>query len=179
MQLGPDDILTLKMEPATGQFTLHPHSLPSLNAERRLNKSGKDPSEDGAACLENLRWHHLTEEITRKGRALGWIHVKSPITYDEARLSFKPRDAFNPVCFQRQGVNPAWYVMLVMSLHGDEWWAFKAYVQPPLSPKVAPTNEKPGLHNKSQRAPLARSRPWHNYTWALGSLPWVRISGTT
>lgn len=128
MQLGPDDMVTLKMEPTTGRFTLHPHSKYSLQGEHRLNNSGKDPSEDGAACLENLRWHHLTEDITRKGRALGWIHVKSPLAYDDVRANFKPRDAFHPVCFQRQGIDPSWYVMLVMSLHGDEWWAFQTYV---------------------------------------------------
>lgn len=129
MQLGPNELLTLKMEPTTGRFALHPHSKFSLQGEHRLNNSGKDPAEDGAACLENLRWHHLTEEIARKGRAHGWAHVKSPLTYDEVRLSFKPRDAFHPVCFQRQGVNPSWHVMLVMSLHGDEWWTFQTYVQ--------------------------------------------------
>ena len=136
MQLGPDEFVTMKMEPTTGKFTLHPHTKYSLQSENRLNNSGKDPSEDGAACLENLRWHHMTEEMARKGRPYGWTHVKSPLTHDDARLAFKITDAFHPVCFQRQGINSSWYAMLVMSLHGDQWWAFQTYVQASLKPNI-------------------------------------------
>ncbi|PKS06363.1 hypothetical protein jhhlp_007111 [Lomentospora prolificans] len=128
MQLSATETVTLTVEPTSGKFNLHPNSKFTMQAESRLNMSGKDPAEDGAPCLETLRWHHLAEEIARKGRSQGWTPVKSPLSHEDVKALFKPQEQFSPVCFQRQGVDTRWYVMLVMSLHGDEWWVFRSDV---------------------------------------------------
>lgn len=126
MQLSATEAITLRVEPASGKFNLHPTSKAAFQAEGRLNAGGKDPAEDGATYLEYLRCIHLSEEISRKGRPQGWVSIKSPLSHEDVKTVFRPQEPFQVSCFQRLGIDSKWYVLLVMSLHGDEWWVFRS-----------------------------------------------------
>jgi mediator of RNA polymerase II transcription subunit 14 len=125
MQLGPADTLKMMIEPVTGLFALTPHTKFALPGENRFNDASKDPAEEGATFLENIRWFYIHEELNRRGRSLGWSVTKIPLGTDEIKQIVNSREAYQPVCFQRQGWGPNWFVMMSMSLSGDEWWLFE------------------------------------------------------
>jgi mediator of RNA polymerase II transcription subunit 14 len=129
MQLSANEIVTLRIEPSTGHFTFHPHSRPTLLGETRLNHISLDPAEDGAQCLENIRCGYLADEVTRRGRPMGWNTVKNPISLEQARAMCKMRreEHCHAIYLQRDGLDKerGWYVMFMMSLQGDRWMAFQ------------------------------------------------------
>jgi mediator of RNA polymerase II transcription subunit 14 len=125
MQLAPDGFVVLQVEPTTGNFTMQQPSKFTLQGENRLNYTNKDPSEVGAAYLENTRWQYLADEVIRKGKSAGWMHTRSPLSLEDLRAVLRLRESFHPVSFRRSDIDPSWVVMLVMSLQGDEWWIFQ------------------------------------------------------
>ncbi|WQF77676.1 Putative mediator complex, subunit Med14 [Colletotrichum destructivum] len=122
MQLGSRDNVTLIIQPVTGFAAIKPHTKYSLNGENRLNYGGKDPAEDGVICLENIRWGYVIEEFNRRGRSVGWKTCKSPIGSEEIKQIIRTREGFQTIFLQRQSLGQEWYVMVSLSLSGDEWW---------------------------------------------------------
>lgn len=126
MQLGMKEKVALLIEPVTGFAAIQPHTRYVLQGETRLNHGGKDPADDGVSCLESIRWGFAVEEFNRRGRSAGWSMAKSPIGNDDVRQLIKTRDQYQPVFFQRQGLGQDWFVMMSLSLSGDEWWLIQA-----------------------------------------------------
>lgn len=122
MQLGPKKKTTLVIEPVTGFAAVRPHTRYALQGESRLNHGGKDPAEDGVTSLENIRWGYVIEEFNRRGKSAGWNMTKSPIGGEEIKKLVKTREQYQPVFFQRHGMGEGWFVMMTLSLSGDEWW---------------------------------------------------------
>lgn len=121
MQLGPRVKVTLVIEPVTGFAAVQPHTKYALSGESRLNHGGKDPAEDGVHCLENIRWGYVIEEFNRRGKSTGWTMAKNPVSSEEVKRVIKTREHYHPVFFQRQGLGQDWFVLMSLSLSGDEW----------------------------------------------------------
>ncbi|ROT35467.1 mediator of RNA polymerase II transcription subunit 14 [Sodiomyces alkalinus F11] len=121
VQLGGSHKVTLMIEPVTGLVALQPHTRYALQGENRLNHGVKDVAKDGVNVLENIRWGFVMDEINRRGRSAGWTLAKSPIGNEDVKRLIKARDGYHALFFQRQGLGPDWFVMLSMSLSGDEW----------------------------------------------------------
>ncbi|GKT54836.1 mediator of RNA polymerase II transcription subunit 14 [Colletotrichum tofieldiae] len=134
MQLGSRDNVTLIIQPVTGFAAIRPHTKYSLNGENRLNYGGKDPAEDGVTCLENIRWGYVIEEFNRRGRSVGWKACKSPIGSEDTKQIIRTREAFQTVFLQRQSLGQEWYVMVSLSLSGDEWWLLEVDRNMPARP---------------------------------------------
>ncbi|KAK2030697.1 mediator complex subunit MED14 [Colletotrichum zoysiae] len=134
MQLGSRDNVTLIIQPVTGFAAIKPHTKYSLNGETRLNYGGKDPAEDGVTCLENIRWGYVIEEFNRRGRSVGWRVCKSPIGNEDIKQIIRTREAFQTIFLQRRGLGQEWFVMVSLSLSGDEWWLLEVDRNTPTRP---------------------------------------------
>ncbi|OLN88125.1 Mediator of RNA polymerase II transcription subunit 14 [Colletotrichum chlorophyti] len=135
MQLSSRENVTLVVEPVTGFAAITPHTKYTLNGENRLNYGGKDPAEDGVTCLENIRWGYVIEEFSRRGRSVGWRALnKSPIGNEDIKQIIRTREVFQTVFLQRQGLGQDWYVMVSLSLSGDEWWLLELDRNTPARP---------------------------------------------
>ena len=126
VQLASDETVTLRIEPVTGAVSMNPHTPYTHRGEQMLNTSGKNPADEGVTCLELMRKHYLNEQFNRRGKGLGWGTVANPLDLDNLRrmLKHKSKETPSTICFQRRGWPPNWYVMLALSLSGDEWWLF-------------------------------------------------------
>ncbi|KAM5356249.1 hypothetical protein ACJ41O_002895 [Fusarium nematophilum] len=125
MQVGYKDRASLLIEPTTGVFAVRPHSKFTIQHEHQLN-NGKNPAEDGVACLENVRCAVMEDELNRQGNTLGWNTRKCPLNNEELKLATKTREWTKTIWLQRAGWGPNWYVMVLLSLSGDEWWLLEA-----------------------------------------------------
>ncbi|KAH7160210.1 mediator complex subunit MED14-domain-containing protein [Dactylonectria estremocensis] len=121
MQVGYSDSASLVLEPTTGLFAVKPHSKFTIQYEHQLN-NGKNPAEDGVSCLENVRCGFMEDELNRRGSTLGWITKKCPLSNEELRSVVKTREWTRTIWLQRDGWEPNWFVMVLLSLGGDEWW---------------------------------------------------------
>lgn len=128
MQLGCYEEVKLTIEPVTGFFALQPHTRSAMQGEHRLNHGGKDPAEDGVSCLELIRKVYLQEEVNRRGKCLGWTTVNNPLPADDIKQMVRSGESFYPVFFHRKGWRSDWFLMMTLSLSGDEWWLFEVYV---------------------------------------------------
>lgn len=125
LQFGISKTVELMIEPITGIFAINPHTRWALVGEARLNSGGVDPADDGVGCIESMRKHYLHEEFNRRGRSLGWGTIPNPLGPDDIKRLLNARETPSTFCFQRQGWDPKWYVLMALSLSGDEWWLFE------------------------------------------------------
>lgn len=121
LQVGYGSTVSLLMEPTSGAFAMKPHSKFSIQPELQLN-NGKNPAEDGVTFLEHLRCAIIEDELGRMGTARGWSVRKSPINVDELRSITKMRRWSRALWLQHGGWGPTWFVGVILSLDGDEWW---------------------------------------------------------
>jgi mediator of RNA polymerase II transcription subunit 14 len=121
MRVGFKDSATLLIEPTTGVFAVKPHSRFTWSSESQLN-NGKNPAEDGAACLENVRCAVMEDELSRRGSTTGWSIKRSPLNKDELRSFTNTREWTRTIWLHRAGWEPNWFVMVLLSPSGDVWW---------------------------------------------------------
>jgi mediator of RNA polymerase II transcription subunit 14 len=122
MRLSQSENLVARIDPITGSFSLSPPFRMVLQGERKLNFGPKDPVDDGFSILERSRCAFAGEELTRRGKSLGWTMQSPPVKLDELKPLANTRDQFQLVWLQRQGWKPEWFVLVTMSLSGDRWW---------------------------------------------------------
>lgn len=125
MQVGYKDSASLLVEPTTGVFAVKPHSKFTIQHEHLLN-NGKNPADDGATCLENVRCGVMEDELIRRGSTTGWNTKKSPLSKDELRSLTNTREWTKTIWLQRTGWDPNWFVMVMLSPSGDAWWLVDA-----------------------------------------------------
>ncbi|KAM0215875.1 hypothetical protein ACHAPA_001693 [Fusarium lateritium] len=121
MQVGYRDSASLLIAPTTGVFAVKPHSKFTIQHEHLLN-NGKNPAEDGATCLENVRCGVMEDELSRRGSTTGWSIKKNPLNKDELRSFVSTREWTKTIWLQRAGWEPNWFVMVLLSPSGDVWW---------------------------------------------------------
>ncbi|KAF5023154.1 hypothetical protein F66182_4787 [Fusarium sp. NRRL 66182] len=158
MQVGYKDSASLLIEPTTGVFAVKPNSKFTIQHEHQLN-NGKNPAEDGAACLENVRCGVMEDELNRRGSPMGWIIKKCPLTQDELKSVTKTRHWTKTIWLQRVGWEANWFVMVLLSPSGDEWWLLEV------------DRNTPGqVTNVASKLPLNKGYPhlddifWNNLT---------------
>lgn len=122
MRLSRDDELTVRIDPVTGSFALSPSTRVITQGERELNKSGKDPVAEGHIILEKTRCFHTMDELTRRGKSMGWLTHNPPIKPDELKPFLAIRESFQTLWLRRACWRADWSVLVIMSLGGDKWW---------------------------------------------------------
>lgn len=122
MRLSRDNELIVRIDPVTGTFALSPPTRVITQGERQLNTNGKDPVAEGHIILEKTRCFHTMEELTRRGKSMGWITHSPGVKPDELRPFITIRDSFQTLWLRRSGWRSDWSVLVVMSLGGDKWW---------------------------------------------------------
>lgn len=122
MRLSRDNELTAKIDPVTGSFALSPSTRVITQGERELNRNGKDPVAEGHIILEKTRCFHTMEELTRRGRSMGWLTHNPGVKPDELKPFLTIRETFQTLWLRRTGWRADWSVLVVMSLGGDKWW---------------------------------------------------------
>ncbi len=127
MQLGYGDYLTVRIAPTTGFFAVTPQTRITWFGERRLNWQTKNPTEEGPNYLEQVRYHYMSEAMSRRGRSLGWDACKQPVKTEDVKPLLNTREAFQAMWFRRRGWAKQWYLMLSLSLSGDRWWLIEVY----------------------------------------------------
>ncbi|KAL7790425.1 mediator complex subunit MED14 domain-containing protein [Trichoderma ceciliae] len=147
LQVGYGSTVSLLIEPTSGAFAMKPHSKFSIQPELQLN-NGKNPAEDGVNFLEHLRCAIIEDELGRMGTARGWSVRRAPINVDELRSITKMRKWSRTLWLQHGGWGPAWFVVVILSLDGDEWWLLE----------TDPTNTN-GLSKFYTRLPLNKGAP--------------------
>lgn len=125
MHIGYNNSATLLIEPTTGLFAVKPHSKFTIQYEHQLN-NGKTLAEDGVSCLENVRCSVMEDELNRRGSCMGWSTKKGPLNNEELRSALKVRDWTRTIWLQRDGWGGNWFVLVLLSLGGDEWWLLEA-----------------------------------------------------
>jgi mediator of RNA polymerase II transcription subunit 14 len=126
MQVSYNKEATLLMEPATGSFSVKPHSRFTLQHEYQLNNSSGQ-GQDGASCLEAVRCALVEDEINRKGNQMGWSIRKAPLTVEQLRSITGLRDWTRTICLQREGWEQHWYIVVFLGMSGDAWWLIEGY----------------------------------------------------
>ncbi|UKZ77847.1 hypothetical protein TrVFT333_005573 [Trichoderma virens FT-333] len=164
LQVGYGGTVSLLIEPTSGAFAMKPHSKFSIQPELQLN-NGKNPTEDGVAFLEHLRCAIIEDELGRMGTARGWSVRKAPINIDELKSITKMRRWSRTLWLQHGGWGSAWFVGVILSLEGDEWWL--------LETDPAQTNGASKFHT---RLPLNKGAPhlsgtfWDNLNLFAGGM---------
>jgi mediator of RNA polymerase II transcription subunit 14 len=125
MQVGYTERVSLMIEPTTGVFAIKPQSKFTVQYEHQLN-NGKSPTEDGAACLENIRCSMTEDTIQRQASVAGWQTLKSPLSNEELRSLTRLRDWSRAVWLQRNGWGSTWFIVVLLGSGGDEWWLVEA-----------------------------------------------------
>lgn len=126
MQLYGKDNAILGHEPITGAFFLLPRDPIMLEAENKLNASN-NPAEDGPFALEKLRWIHMLRDLHARARCFGWTAFKPQLQIDDLKkivYSNSPtsREPFQSIWLRKLGWNPQWFVMVSLTLGGDQWF---------------------------------------------------------
>ncbi|OAQ91571.1 mediator-RNA polymerase II transcription subunit 14 [Purpureocillium lilacinum] len=124
-QIGENNRACLLVEPTTGAFAVKPHSKFTVQYEHQLN-TGKNPAEDGVACLENARCAIMEDDISRRGSSMGWFTRKAPLTIEEIKSATKLREWTRAIWLQKDGWGASWFVGVFLGLGGDEWWLLEA-----------------------------------------------------
>ncbi|KAK0383265.1 hypothetical protein NLU13_9178 [Sarocladium strictum] len=130
MQVSYNKEATLLIEPATGSFSVKPHSRFTLQQEYQLNNSSGQ-AQDGANCLETVRCTLIEDEINRKGSQMGWSIHKLPLTVEQLRSITGLRDWTRTICLQRDGWQPHWYIVVFLGMSGDAWWLIEGERETP------------------------------------------------
>ncbi|KAK6217710.1 Aromatic/aminoadipate aminotransferase 1 [Pestalotiopsis sp. IQ-011] len=136
VQIAQSDYVTLRIAPITGFFSMTPQRLATFKGESRLNTQAKDPTEEGILAIEGVRFAWAAEDMSRRGRSMGWSYSRSPVKLDEIRSATKSKEASQNLWFRRKGWPAQWYIMLSLSLAGDKWWLMEV-VNPPTGPRIA------------------------------------------
>jgi mediator of RNA polymerase II transcription subunit 14 len=128
MQLLDEEDVTVQVEPLTGTFVLLPRSAVVLDGQRKFN-SMANPAEDGPSGLEQLRWIYTMKDLHTRSKTVGWavLLTRPPISGDEVKsivYSATPssREPFQAVWMRIPEWDSRWFVMMSMSLGGDNWW---------------------------------------------------------
>lgn len=122
MRLSHDDNLTARVEPISGAFALSPPTRLVLQGERHLNTNGKDPVDEGHIVLEKTRCVFTIDELTRRGKSMGWVRDQPGVKADELKPYLNTREAPQMVWIRRVGWKADWSVLVTLSLSGDKWW---------------------------------------------------------
>lgn len=119
VQLTAEHRLSIKIEPINGRFVFSPPSRRYSEHEFLLNTNIADPANYGHAMIERLRYSLILDGITTNARTVGWTLPRNPgITPDE--MSKLAKDA-QVQWFSRSSWAPNWYLLLVMSMRGEQW----------------------------------------------------------
>jgi mediator of RNA polymerase II transcription subunit 14 len=73
-------------------------------------------------CLEQVRCAMLEDELNRRGSCMGWVIRKAPITNEELHAVTKTRGPMRVLWLQKNGWRSNWFVAIILSLAGDQWW---------------------------------------------------------
>lgn len=122
VDLDREEKLVVRIDPITGFFALSPHNRITYRFEQRLNASPRDPADEGLMFIEQIRIHHLLDEIQRRGRSVGWESVAPPLKQDDLKQILNTRDQIQYAWFKRDGWDTNWHVMLSLGLAGDIWY---------------------------------------------------------
>lgn len=127
VQLFDNDKAVIKIEPLTGFFTMFPRSPVFLKGQMKLNTSS-NAAEEGANLMEQLRFDHTVKDLNSRVRSIGWFVCRPPITQEETKAivysdASGSREAFKAVWLRKANwMTRQWFVMISMSLGGDQWW---------------------------------------------------------
>ena len=127
IQLFDNDKAVIKIEPLTGLFTLFPRSPVFLKGQMKLNTSS-NAAEEGANLMEQLRYDHVWSNLNSRVRSIGWCVSRPPITQEETKAivysdASGSREPFKAVWLRKANwITRQWFVMMSMSLGGDQWW---------------------------------------------------------
>lgn len=127
VQLFDNDKAVIKIEPLTGFFTMFPRSPVFLKGQMKLNTSS-NVAEEGANLMEQLRFDHTVKDLNSRVRSIGWFVCRPPITQEETKAivysdASGSREAFKAVWLRKANwMTRQWFVMISMSLGGDQWW---------------------------------------------------------
>ncbi|TWU75398.1 mediator complex subunit [Metarhizium rileyi] len=124
-QVGHSGEASMLLEPMTGVFALKPPSRFTIQPEHQLNL-GKNPAEDGLNCLESLRCAIMEDELHRRATLMGWVVRKAPMAAEEVKAAIRVREWTRSIWLQKDGWGPDWFVIVVLSLSGDEWWLLES-----------------------------------------------------
>jgi mediator of RNA polymerase II transcription subunit 14 len=122
MQLSHEDDLVVRIDPITGSFALSPTTRTISMCERALNSNGKNPADEGHMLLERARWHYVMDELTRRGKSMGWVAHQPGLKHEELKPLLNTRDLHQTLWLRHLGWRPDWTVLVTMSSAGDRWW---------------------------------------------------------
>lgn len=122
VQLTQSETLTVQINTVTGNFYMEPIRPIISRRDAYFNIRGKDSVEGGFNQIESIRCDCLFEELTRLGRATGWVNCKRPVQPDEARKLHTSKEPPQGFWLKRDTWVAPWYVVVCLSLAGDTWW---------------------------------------------------------
>lgn len=127
MQLFDRETVTVKVDGMTGTFSMLPQKPRILDGLRKLNSS-PNPVEDGPIMLEQLRWWYAMYDLSNRAKSIGWVVIGSrgPINTEELKpmvqSGSQSRELFQAIWLRKNGWAPPWFMVMTMSLGGDQWW---------------------------------------------------------
>ncbi|KAI1090748.1 MED14-domain-containing protein [Rostrohypoxylon terebratum] len=143
MQLSHSHYLTVGINSTSGMFSMKPQTPVTWKGEQRLNYVLKNPIEDGPLCLENLRCHHVVEEIMRRGKSTGWSVCKGPVKPEIVKEVLTGRESGQFLWLKRRGWPDPWHLMVNLSLGGDTWYLMEINTHPNGENRIASNTKLP------------------------------------
>jgi len=139
LQLFDQEIAMVRIEAMTGAFFMLPPVPHILDGQRKLNSS-PNPAEDAPGLLESIRWYYTARDLSSRSDRIGWSINRNLIPTEELKTvvqsATRSKEPFHAVWLKKLGWAPPWFLIMTMSLGGDQWWLVELTTQGVPSPRI-------------------------------------------
>lgn len=139
LQLFDQETATVRIEAMTGAFFMLPPVPHILDGQRWLNGS-PNPAEDASGLLESIRWYYTAKDLSSRSDRIGWSTYRNLIPGEELKTvvqsATRSKESFHTVWLKKLGWAPPWFLIMTMSLGGDQWWLVELTTQGVPSPRI-------------------------------------------
>lgn len=123
VQLTESDQVTIKIEPITGSYVLHPPTSQILQAEEYLNAN-----HEPASTILGLRSTVILEDVVNLGSSAGWAVVNGLVISRDDINSKMSKNAGRLTYFRRASWAMNWFLALQIGRDGEQWFLLEVYV---------------------------------------------------
>jgi len=128
IRAGPEDRITVVVEPISGRIKLLPQNSLFTPINRRISMC-INPAERLMEPIEHARWRYIHDDMSRRSSSCGWFQSRPPLPTDMIRTELKFRSPYCTRFFRRRGWHPSWFLLSLLSTSEDGWWVGQVSVQ--------------------------------------------------
>ncbi|CAG8953599.1 hypothetical protein HYFRA_00010058 [Hymenoscyphus fraxineus] len=172
VQLTSERTVSVRIEPVTGRFVLHPASRLVYPSEMKLNDE-KDPAENAHNRIDQLRYEAIMDHIDSRGWSVGWRRTGNPSVPKDDLQKVVPKSTSQVLWYMRNGWVKNWYLAVALGPYGESWFLIETTepMQPPPIPGTSKNTEIKSIRRIANHIaiPIRNTTPLPTYNF-LNSL---------